>query len=54
MLYIFTFILVAFVISLRLRNNPYEKNRKEIQKKIAQATENQGKGKLSEYAKNNQ
>jgi hypothetical protein len=50
MLYIFTFILVAFVVSLRFRNVPYENNRKEIQKKLAQATEFQRIGKLREYA----
>ena len=52
MLYLFTFILVAFVISLRIRGNTYayENNRKEIHKKLAQATEFQRIGKLREYA----
>ena len=50
MLYIITFILVAFIISLRLRSDPKEKIKKQIQKKLAQATEYQRNGKLREYA----
>jgi len=50
MLYIITFILVAFIISLRFRSDPKEKIKKQIQKKLAQATEYQRNGKLREYA----
>lgn len=50
MLYIFTFVLVAFIISLRLRSDPKKKIKKQIQKKLAQATEYQRNGKLREYA----
>ena len=50
MLYIITLITVFFIGFFWFRSDPKEKIKKQIQKKLAQATEYQRNGKLREYA----
>ena len=50
MFYIITLITIFFIGIFWFRSDPKEKIKKQIQKKLAQATEYQRNGKLREYA----
>ena len=50
MIYIITLIAILFIGIFLYKRDPNEKIKREIQKKLAQATEYQRNGKLREYA----
>jgi hypothetical protein len=50
MIYIITLITIFFIGIFLYKRDPNEKIKREIQKKLAQATEYQRNGKLREYA----
>jgi hypothetical protein len=50
MIYIITLIVILFIGIFLYKRDPNEKIKREIQKKLAQATEYQRNGKLREYA----